>query len=359
MDFISRDYWADVARVEQKRAYYCGPACCQMVLGRYKIPCDQGDAFDKIQTANKEGDYWFSDPSGISTFLNSTKGTSIAQTFEPYATEDFQDALDRILYTIDFLKLPCIALTLAGGHWVVIDGLRANVSPDGREQALGAYIENPWYNEVPDFYSSVDDLSTSVLLPNKHGEIWKDKFIILSDDSKTRVRTVTPALIQVMGGGVASGDPRDAALLAVGLHGFDSVRPIREGGGAPALTTTEVTGLDGWPDYFLVPLDATNTKEFQDFIYVAIEKSNGKLLQIATLSNVLQIYSDQEMLRDLGEKFPGAKIDIYPGLYWKPCQELRSRFNVARRFSLDGSKPKFLLPTGKVVDNLSEFDRGG
>lgn len=359
MEFITKDFRADIERVEQKRAYYCGPACCQMVLSKQNIPCDQADAFSKIQAANKEGDFWFSDPDGIASFLNSAKGASIPQTIKPFVTESFQEALDRILYTIDFLRLPCISLTLSGAHWVVIDGIRAKVTPDGKEESLGAYIENPWYNEAPNYYSSVDDLISSVLLPNKHGEQWKGQLVVISDDAATQVRTASPALTAPKAGGVVTDNPKEAALLAVELHGFESVKPIAEGGGAPVLTTMEVTGLDGWPDYYLVPLDATGTKEFKDFIYAAIDKTSGKLLQISTLSSVLQIYSDKEMQRDLGQKFPGAKVTIDPQLYWKPCQELRSRFNVVRRFFLDNEAGKLLLPTGKVVDSLTEFSQGG
>lgn len=359
MDSIPKDIRADVNRVEQKRAYYCGPACCQMFLGHYNIACDQADAFAKIAAANKESEFYFSDPHGVANFINSVKGASIPHTIEPFTTKSFQDLIDRIFYTLDYLKLPCIALSLAGAHWIVIDGLRSVVNPDGGSQSLGVYVENPWYNEAPDYYSSIEDLSSTVILANKYGHEWKDLFVILSDDSKPKLKALVPMAMPIFakaGGGV-SANPHDAALLSVGLHGFDLVQPIASGGGAPVLTTIEVTGLDGWGDYYLVPLDATNTPEFKDFIYVAIDKMSGNLLQIATLSSAMQIYSDSELQRDVGVQYAGAKIDVLPGYFWKPCYELRSRFNVVRRFTLN-SNPQLILPTGKIVGTLTDFKHG-
>lgn len=357
MSSIAKDFRADVARIEQKRAYYCGPACCQMFLGRYNVACDQSDAYEKIQASNKESEFYYSDPHGIASFLNSAEKQFTPNDISPFTTKNFQDLLDRLFYTLDFLKFPCITLTQSGAHWVVIDGFRAMVSSDGVTQSLGVYVENPWYNEVPDYYSSIDDMSSTLILPNKYGEKWKDQFVILSDDSKSQLKPVVPFPVAAKAGGAVSADPDDAALLAVSLHGFESVRPISSGGGAPVLQTMEITGLDGWNDYYLVPLDATKTPQFKDFVYAAIDKVSGKLLQIATLSKALQIYSANELQRDISYKFPKSKITILPGYFWKPSNELRSRFNVVRKFMLD-SQQKIMCPSGKIIDTLTNLDHG-
>jgi hypothetical protein len=344
-----------VDRVEQKRSYYCGPACSQMFLGHYRIPCDQADAFDKIQQKDVEPTAFYSDPTGIAAFLNSTGAVTV--TIDFFQTTDFQALLNRINYTIEFLQMPCLLLSQAGGHWVVVDATRVNVDPTGHTDFLGLYIQNPWFNEVPDYYVTVAELQESVILPDTFGTKWKGQLVILSDNSTVPLKNVSP-VTSVLHGGGADSSPAGLALQNLELQGFDNIRPIAAGGGAPVLKTLEVTGLDGASDYLLVPLDGVNNKEFKDFIYAAIRKKDSQLLAVTTLGNALQIYSDEEMERDLKAKFPDKRIDIEPGFFWKSCFELRSRFNVVRKFKQDGVE-KFLLPNGDVVDFLSDFTKGG
>jgi len=104
------------------------------------------------------------------------------------------------------------------------------------------------------------------------------------------------------------------------------------GGGAPVVDPTFIIGLDGASNFTIVPLDANETEEFKDFIYVAIEEGTNNLLEIANFNKVLQIDDDEEMKSKLQEKYPEVSFEIIPGCFWKPCFELRSHLSIARRF---------------------------
>jgi hypothetical protein len=353
-----RDVRIQVTRVEQKRSYYCGAACSQMVLGLYQIPCDQSDAFTKIQHDDTEPTAFYSDPDGISGFLNSSASGKIGFQVTFFSTTTFHDILSRIYYKLNFLQFPCISLVQGGGHWVVFDGIRVSQDPTGKTNFLGVYVENPWYNEVPSTYVTSTELQESLIIPDTFGTKWKGKLVILSDPSTGPLLETPAVTTRPPAGGSGDSSPIGSALTGLQLQGFDNIRPIAVGGGAPLLQTIEVTGLDGASDYFLAPLDAVQNKEFGDFIYAAVKKDTGELLSVSTLSNALQIYTDDEMRRDLDLKFPGHAVVIEPGFFWKSCFELRSRFNVARKFKLDG-REMFLLPDGSTVDALHDFPKGG
>lgn len=350
----------EVTRFPQQRAYYCGPASAQIFLSltRFSIKSPQSVAFDVIKRNNLEPDNWYSDPSGLSSYINDLLPNTKALRIRDVDTsqDQLQIALNQINYTISFLEIPCITLVLAGNHWIVVDGLRYEVSPNGTKDIVAFFIRDPWATS-PDFsYVTISEFCQTRFLPNKIGEKWKDKYIILTQPTSEELLVTNPKNVIPLGGG-AGRSPQDLALLNLELHGFENVKPI-QGGGAPVFSPISVTGLDGATDYSIIPLDATQTREFQDFVYSAIELSTDTLLETARLSDVLQIFTNEEMLLRLEELFPGRSFQIEDGFFWKPCFELRSRLAVARRFRLEGES-MFLLPDGSAAKVLSDFAKGG
>jgi hypothetical protein len=145
------------------------------------------------------------------------------------------------------------------------------------------------------------------------------------------------------------------ALEKLNQQGFEDIVALESDditGNTPRIQPVSVTDLDGTSNFTIVPVDATSTQEFKDFIYVAIEQGTDELLEIAKLSDAPKIYNDQEMEAQLQTIFPVVTFQIESGYFWKFCFELRSRLSVARRFSIDGKK-MFLLPNGEVTEQLS------
>src|SRR6184192_2316380 len=97
----------DTTRFEQQTDYYCGPACCQMFLSlpKFSIKMIQSVAFEEIQRLNTEGDSFFSDPNGVSGFLDKDIPTQLLdRKIEVCAIDTFQDALAQINFTIGALS---------------------------------------------------------------------------------------------------------------------------------------------------------------------------------------------------------------------------------------------------------------
>jgi hypothetical protein len=148
----------------------------------------------------------------------------------------------------------------------------------------------------------------------------------------------------------------DIAINSLKNQGFENIKAIDpDKSDVPVSKPISVTDLDGNSSFTIVPLDANSTKEFQDFIYVAIEEGTNNLLEAANISKAPKIYNDQAVGSQLRQKLLGASFEIIPGYFWK--SELRSFLSTVRRFKT-GNKEMFLLPNGDTSDNLDESTMG-
>lgn len=347
-------------RFEQQTTFYCGPACAQMFLALpdFSIVSSQQLAYNEIQKHNIEPDNWYSDPEGLSTYISSVLPNGFLKNVNDFAfsPDNFDEAVKTIYYTVCYLSIPCVTLVLSGRHWIIVDGIRFEEKENGKREIIGIYIKDPWKGSPESSLISVLEFRQTKFLPNKVGIQWKDKYIIFTKPPTEELLVSELKEITVKGGG-GTLTPEEYAIQNMELQGFENVEMIK-GGGASILSTVSVSGLDGVSNYKIVPLDASNTKEFQDFIYVAIEEESNNLLEISTLSSALQIYNDQEMEQRLREYFPGKEIEIQSGYFWKPCFQLRSRLAVARMFKVD-DKTMFFLPDGTTSESLDDFYKGG
>ncbi len=340
-------------RFVQETGYYCGPACAQIYLSFFSIASPQRLAYSEIENLNTEPNEWYSDPNGLSSYISNVLPDSFDRDIDDFSTvsNNIQTALDRISYTLFHLVIPCIILTDSGGHWEVVDGIRYDESPNGEKEIIGVFIRDP-AKTSPDFsYLSIRNFCQTKFFPNQVGTQWRDKYVLLSKPTNENLLVANTRETMIRGGG-APNTPKEIALLNLELQGFTNAQALRGGAGAE-LVPVVVTGLDGTSNYTIVPLDALQTKEFQDLIYVVIEEGTNTLLEISNISQTLPIYNDSEMQQVLRKLFPARNFEILNGYFWKPCVELRSRLAVARRFRLEGQE-MWLLPDGTVVESLTD-----
>ena len=137
-------------------------------------------------------------------------------------------------------------------------------------------------------------------------------------------------------------------------QGFENIKAIDPDATSeiPVSKPISVKDLDGVSNFTVVPLDATATQEFQDFIYVAIEEETNSLLEAASMSKTPSIFNDKEMESMLEEKHLGESLEIISGDFWK--SELGGFLSIIRCFKID-NKEMFLLPNGDTTDNLDEY----
>jgi hypothetical protein len=148
----------------------------------------------------------------------------------------------------------------------------------------------------------------------------------------------------------------EIAIDSLKNQGFENIKAIDpDTSDVPVSKPISVTDLDGNSNFTIVPLDATATKEFQDFIYAVIKNNTNELLEAASISKAPKIYNDQEVPLKLKQNFPEASFEIIPGYFWQ--SELRSFLTTARRFKI-GNKEMFLLPNGSTTDDLNESTMG-
>ena len=350
----------NVSHVEQQRANFCGPACGQMFAAKYSLTLLQAEVFSRISEANTEPPpiFW-TDPAALAAVLNVYLEAALSFPLADYSTSTMDELLQQMYFTMNILKAPCISLISKGMHWVVLDGFREQVSSTGERALLGAWVEDPWFGRPADKYLTMTELmDKGYFSPVERGVKWLNKFVfltrvdvrdLLEDNHFYKPRVVVPLSAGGGGAGVES-----AALQSLDLHGFQNARPVVPGGGAPVVSPITVQDLGTGETYEIVPLDATLTVDFEEYVYVAMESGGQqRLLEIERLRYALDAFSDDEALALIGKSFPGAQIAVEPGYFWQRGRHFKSRFQVARRCVIDGRR-MFLLQNGQISDTLAE-----
>lgn len=358
MDSFNKEVDLPTTRFEQQTSYYCGPASCQMFLSlpKYSINIVQSNAYEEIQKLNTESNFFFSDPDGVSGYINEEIPAQLLnKKVDVCETDTYEDAISQVNFTINVLGLPSPILVQGGAHWIIINGLRFSLKADETKEITAFRVQDPSKNSpTTDGYIFPTEFQLK-FTPNTFGTKWKNKFVVLSQKTDGKLLTLQDKSLLLRGGG---GDIEESVKLSLMSNGFDNVDVVgKKGGGASLISTISVQDLDGISDYKLVPIDATQNKQFKDFIYVAISDNDNSLLEAATLSSALNVFSDEEMRQHLQSLFPNQKIEV-GGYIWKRSFELRSRLSVARPFKVDGID-KILLPDGRAVDQLTQFSKGG
>lgn len=347
----------DVVRYEQKLSYYCGAACSKMVLDKYDIYINQREAYNAIHnTARFPIEKMYSDPDGISEYLNHKTPNSIDFVVDDYSTKDAEEIIQRIFYTLSYLEMPVITLVDSGNHWVVIDGVRYTETTEGKRDIIGLYIKNPWFKTVSPIYQSADEFIKNKLRPNKWGSKWANKLVIISDQATSPLVNLPVRELQfVMAGGGGQIVPAQGILEQ---HGFIGATQI-VGGGAAVYSDIEVMDLDGNHNYTISPLDALRTDEWKDFVYVAYSLS-GKLLEVASFSSVLDFPDDDEVALLAKDRFNVSSIEIDPKYYYIESYFTSSRFDVYRKLVVDNDT-FYLHRNGEFYEDPQGFrpDAGG
>jgi Peptidase_C39 like family len=130
----------------QQKFNYCGPACVQMFLSHFSIQVVQSLVFETIKGLNTESNAFYSDPDGISSYLSSAVPDSIFISIDDFSSDTVEEALSKIYYTVNFLGLPCITLTLQGAHWIVIDGIRYTLDTEDNKKITAVRYKDPYEN---------------------------------------------------------------------------------------------------------------------------------------------------------------------------------------------------------------------
>lgn len=349
-------------RAEQQTAFYCGAACCEMTLRTLGVTCAQADAYKLIHDdARFAVEHMYSDPEGLALCLNTKAPVGALQSkLEPLVTNDPQQIITGIYYTLKYLRIPCAVLVQKGNHWVVIDSARVHEAVGASPQVAGVFVENPWYGSPSDRYVAIDEFISGWLTGNQWGVTWKDKLVAISDGQACAAPTVAnlpsaeASLLSAKWLTVnlpsTQPSPQERISAALSSHGFAQISEI-QGGGADLVTPVLVHDLDNGGDFIVAPRDATQSPEFNNFVYVAIDAATYSLLEICQFARAVQVYSDDEA--EIASKMlrPQSNIVVLGGYYWRRSFEAMSRFQIARKIEVDGA-PLYLLSDGRLVDVL-------
>ncbi|QJD90150.1 hypothetical protein HH213_08600 [Duganella dendranthematis] len=348
-------------RVEQQTAFYCGAACCKMVFDNLKIPVSQAEAYQIIHNDERfKTEELYSDPLGIAACLNIKTPVDISFEVQDFSSTDKSIVLDQIYYTLKFLRIPCLVLVQKGNHWVVISAVRMTEEVGGNREMRGVYIQNPWYGSTANKYVATPEFLDGWLTPIAWGETWKNSLVIMSDEKAPR-----PQNIAAMQSSHTLISFRPSAFLtksqlaqsALREHGFNEI--LNLGGGAgDILAPIDVVDLAGNGDYTIIPMDGTNSANFKDFVYVAVDSASGNLLEIERFGNALQVYSDSEAKGVIQTLHPSAHVTIDPLYYWERSFIAMSRFQIFRKVGIDGTS-FFLTSGGEIKADLAFTAKAG
>ena len=350
-----------VDRIEQTRDWFCGAACACMTTHFFGQDWDQAKAYGLIHDAARFArEQLYSDPVGMAGFINQILKDKIGFQISEFDAVTAQDAADNILRCCRYLKIPAICLTHGGDHWIVVNGIRYSEASGGERSYIGVYADNPWYKIPANTYIDIGEFWEQWFTPNKWGQTWAGKRVLMSDGRNVPLtsNTVAGRSIRLMAilPAVTAKNALDVGVRALESHGFKSVRRIG-GGGAPAREPLSVTSDCDGSRYWIVALDATETPEIGNFIYAALA-ADGRLLQVATMGRELDIPAKNEVETDLRRMFQSATVSVGDTLKWGRHYQTPTRFDVYRDVAIGGDQ-KFYLRDMRIVDNLDMAVSGG
>jgi len=352
-----REATAPVTRVEQSTDYYCGAASSVMVFSYFKDTVLQSDAYGSIREHMKEPNDWYSDPAGISGCLNALPSPkSIPFRVDPFASGTLSDIVNKIFYTLYYLKAPCVSLVYGGLHWVVVDGIRYTEGTSASRTFLGVYITDPYNGEPMRRYIPIDPFQSAYMLPDTFGTLWRQKMVVISDDTTNLGNLTSGSSAAVFGGGGVR-SPESIAIDGLLLQGFKGLTPVL-GGGGPKIGPVEVTSMSDGTKFTLTFLDARVNSEFGNFICVAVDVARGSVLEVASDVSAIHVLDDNAAQRLLWDRFHGRAVVVLPGQFWQLTPKTRSRFSLIRKLRIDGVQ-HYLFPDGEVMEYLPTFMKGG
>src|SRR3954451_12095012 len=88
---------------QQDRAYYCGAACAQMVLGSINAGIqDQFELYANINAQSKEdGGIWYAGPDGLEWALNEWRPLGFNKSFKYHASATEDQVSRKVIWTIE------------------------------------------------------------------------------------------------------------------------------------------------------------------------------------------------------------------------------------------------------------------
>ena len=326
-----------VSRVDQRKKWFCGAACAEMILEHFGLEIDQAEAYSQIHDRDRfQTERLYSDPQGLVEYINNQNDQTEMVDVVDITSEEDSEVIDDIFRVLMTNRTPAALLALGGDHWVVIDGVRYQDSLDGRRNYAGFYIQNPWKGSTPDLWVEIEEFGKRWIQPNKFGERWLGKLVLIANpDGRRRLVNNRFVDLQRLPGSAVLDDPESSTLSLVQELGFQQFGPIA-GGGAVVLEPLQVLNEDDSTSFHLVPLDAVANREFGDFVYVAVDDDSQKVLEISRLSEQLDIPTDEEALQGAQQVFPDANLVVEPEVYWRTRLGAVSRTDVYRKINVDG-----------------------
>lgn len=347
-----------VTRLEQSTDYYCGAACSAMVFAFFDMWVQQDRAYAAIRAGALEPNAWYADPQGVAACLNSPEFVPDEIRFDvtDFAGEEANSLLQRIHHNLASVRMPSPVLVRGGMHWVIVDGVRCAKRDDGGWDVLGLFLTDPFRTEPSRKLVPVETATEEYLTPIRFGTHWRGRLAMMSDASAA-LSSVVPK--SPMGGAGGALNETEAALKGMEFLGYSGAQPPRTEAFAGDADTAVFSLNTGRQIYSLVPVDCTANAELGRLVFTAIESVTNRLLEVCLDLRKISFLKDEAAAELLRGKFRGAQqIVIEPGYFWRECLELRSRFTVVRRATVDGAVV-YILPGGEVLSSLTTPTLGG
>jgi hypothetical protein len=345
---------APVVRQVQSTDYYCGAACAVMMLTRKDRVLTQDAAYAFIRKGNAEPDSFYTDPVGFEACLD---GILSGMQFEDIPSDDKNSIVGLCLSTLSNDKRPVPILVKQGNHWVLIDGMVSDMDSSGISSVKTVAVVDPWPQATNRSWIPADVFERDYLTPVKYGVKWKDKLVIVRQKGAAAPHATSAAEQIVMGGGAKV----DEALVARHLEavGLPQVKPAI--GGGIEFTTVTVNDLTQKPQsqYTIFALDGSNSQIFKDFVLVAADSSDGRILEAAQFVPRFNYFSEPEARALVASQVSDAgTVSIDPDYFFFESRKLRSRLMVARRVTIGGVE-HWLMPDGVLMPSRDEPVQGG
>ncbi len=349
--FESPDLFNDsslpVTRESQKEWNYCGPASCQMVAQAFGMTAEQDAIWNALRPLMVAPAQWYTDPRAISSYLAPI--TAGRESFSDIRCADNITALKRFVYAIVHLGTPPIILVNSGGHWVVVVGVRIIFHDKERLHAriAGLFVADPSPAiKSVEFRPLGNDFLNLAFTKCAVAGQWENSYVFwgAQDDRLTMTALDIDVKQRPTGGAGHLEDSTISDFILEDLRFYGAATAsVPLAGGAASTFHVNVGG----PDEYHIKLLVRDGNPIWTIFSI-----QGLELTSVTSEGFVAPPNDQ-LVKDMVKKAYGyTNVSVRNGLHWKPCLQLRSKYEVFRTVDSDAGEI-YVTNLGRMFDTLS------
>jgi hypothetical protein len=295
---------------------------------------------------------WYTDPHALGLYLAQSATQAATLELGDFSSSDQMEAISHLVYSIVHLRAPPVLLVNAGGHWVVVVGVRIGFSDGAKLNArvAGFFVADPATSVTQiEFRPVGDEFLNAVFSQCAIPGTWERQYVFCGPKKagSTMESVEYETVKRPIGGGAGELDDdtvTDLIISDLSFYGAASSSRLLAGGAGPSTIHVKA---EGQSPYLIKAVVRNGAIVWTIFNVVGLE-----LTSVMADSTFQLPPSDSEVTRALQDKFGPGDVAVKDGVFWRHCLQLRSKYEVYRVGIYKGVE-YYVTNTKRVIENFT------